>query len=250
VPRQLNSRSVRRSLDTPPTLAEDLLLDVITDISASMTGGNDALGLRHEAILILLEHLAAKRRQGLNSRLGPEKPSWYFQCRTFDKKNTCLDIGRVKLDSKSLPSIRRALLAPTFGGSSVLGPALHSSAADAGGWQGRHVRVVMSDFELYDKSVPDVLDRFADSAADVNLALVFGESDPGIDKNRVRVHSVSSPGDSPATVCELVLGVIRDACATHWSKAGGSATLAPQGRRHGAEGASADLEPPVGVQDS
>jgi hypothetical protein len=44
-----------------PVPTDDVLIDILDDESGSMWSGNDALGLRHEAALIALEHLAASR---------------------------------------------------------------------------------------------------------------------------------------------------------------------------------------------
>ena len=212
-PRRLNAAAVRRDLGPVPLSERDVLLDVIDDISGSMTGANDALGLRHEALLIYLEHIAAASRR---SRRG--RSNWYFQCRTFDDGGTCLDIERVKIDVPMVAAMRGALLGQTYGGSSNLGPALSSSIRSAAGWYGSHVRIVMSDFELFDASVDAVLASFAAAPADVNVGIVFRATPPpGLDPALVLVRSVSQD-DAPASVAML----LRDAvdCVLHQTQSG------------------------------
>jgi hypothetical protein len=208
--RRLNAATVRRQLGLLPDPGDDVLIEAIDDISGSMTGGNDALGLRHEALLIFLEHVidARCRRRG-----GRGRPSWYFQCRTFDNGGTCLDIERVELTPSSLGKLRNGLLGPTYGGSSNLGLSLRASIGDATGWKGKHLRVVLSDFELFDSSVPDVLEELASAPANVNLALVFRSPvPPTLDATRVQVHPVSSDTDSPEAVAMLIRDAVNGIC--------------------------------------
>jgi hypothetical protein len=209
--RRLNARAVRRQLGPVEFADEPVLLDLIDDISGSMTGGNDALGLRHESVLIYLEHLAASRsgRRGRASR----RPSWFFQCRTFDNGGSCLDLPLTEVAPTTLSRLRRALLGQTYGGSSNLGPALNASISSAQGWTGRHVRVVLSDFELFDSSVATVLESFATAPADLNLALVFRSPVPSmLDSTRIRVHHVNPDTDSPETVAMLIRDAVSAVC--------------------------------------
>lgn len=204
--RRLNSAQVSRRFQRPVPIERDFTIEVIDDISGSMTGGNDATGLRHEAILIFLEHLVrtAKSRRGRAAK-------WYFRSRTFDNGGSCLDIERTPLDPSRLPSLRTALLGKTYGGSSNLGPVLSASIADAHVTAGTLLRIVTSDFELFDPSVPQVLAHFATAKADLNVAIVFRSQPPTeLEDSDVRVHHVDPTTARPELVAELIHDAVHD----------------------------------------
>lgn len=167
-PRGLDSAGIRARLGPAPMpMIPPTLIQIITDLSGSMWGGNDANGLRHEAALIVAEHLASKATQ----RVVP----WALEVISFDTTST-FDIPATPVDRRAARALAPVLLAKESGGSSNLGPAL--SKAEGTNWPGPRALCVLSDFELFDSDVPSTLGAFAGSAADVVMALVFRSSPP------------------------------------------------------------------------
>lgn len=176
-----------------------------TDLSGSMAGGNDSAGLRHEALLIVAEHLAGRRRATGHS--------WHLRVHSFDDGGTSLDLPRTVVDRRQLRAIEPVLLGETYGGSSNLGPSLSSSIAESSNWgSGGIVRVVLSDFELFDANVPGVLRTFEDAPAELNVAVVFRSPVPeALDAGRVRTHHVDPVADAPETVAAVITDALADA---------------------------------------
>lgn len=202
--RHLDSTAIRRHLPRPVAPAMSLRIQLISDLSGSMHGGNDAAGLRHESALIALEHLAAGQRR---------RAPWEVEVLSFDL-NSAIDFGPAMLDRKGLAEVGRALLTNPSGGSSELGPSL--IAADR--WSGPRVLAVMSDMELFDSDVKRVLDRFIRSTAIEVVALVFRSAPPPqIIGTRVRVVHVDPRTTPPADI------------ARHLVEAANAAALAANG---------------------
>ncbi|MGI8806956.1 MAG: hypothetical protein ACR2KK_03775 [Acidimicrobiales bacterium] len=194
--RVLNGALVRRGLGSPlsPQNGHRALLQVITDLSGSMWGGNDAAGLRHEALLILAEHLASLAR-------GSRVP-WFLQVISFDTDSP-FDVGPIPLDRRRVTELARHLLARESGGSSCLGPSLASASASASAWDGPVALCVLSDFELLDNDPASVLRRFVFTPADARVAVVFRSPVPAeLDPNAVilrHVDPITDPAESVAT---------------------------------------------------
>lgn len=199
--RQLNSIAIRGGLTPAPTITRNWVLVIHTDLSGSMAGGNDALGLRHEVALIVAEHLAGRRRQGMG---------WAIRCHSFDDGGTSLDIDRTPLDRKGRRHLEQALLGTTYGGCSNLGPSLDTSIAETASWTDTGIiRIVLSDLELLDNDVPGVLNRFASAPADLNMALVFRASVPQqLEASSVATHRITPDTTSPEDLAQLVMDAI------------------------------------------
>ena len=133
----LKATEIRRSLPQAPRLSADALLTVDLDQSASVRGGNDVIGLRHELLLIALTHLGARRSPG----------HWYVRISTFDGASP-IALPCTRLDKKGLEAARRALPSASAGGSSILGPSLRNAQSNLDEFPGPQLLVVLSDFEL------------------------------------------------------------------------------------------------------
>jgi hypothetical protein len=207
-PRLLNAAAVRRNLSQAPRITRDWTIIVHTDLSGSMIGGNDAAGLRHEALLVLAEHLAATGRSDKGAR-------WHLRVHSFDDGFTCLDIERTPIDRRTVRSLERALLGETWGGSSNLGPSLRTSIAESGTWaKGGIVRVVLSDFELLDPDVPGVLQQLLAAPAEQNVAIAFRSPvPPALLGTAVATHHVDPSRDAAETVATIMAGTIAKAAA-------------------------------------
>lgn len=192
VDRVLDATAVRRALGAAPVPlgVHPALLQVLTDLSGSMWGGNDAAGLRHEALLVLAEHLAVASRRG--------RTPWYLEVISFDTSSP-FDLGPVPLERKRRKELATHLLAKEAGGSSCLGPSL--AIAEATTWRGPIARCVLSDFELFDADVPSVLHRFLLSPADVSMAVVFRSPVPAVlAGSDAVVHAVDPSRDKAEAV--------------------------------------------------
>lgn len=205
--RKLNSAVLRRTLSPAPLIVRDWVLIIQTDLSGSMSSGNDVLGLRHEVALVIAEHLARPRRRD---------GRWFLRCHSFDDGGTSLDIQRTPLDRKHLPQLERALLGATYGGSSNLGPSLETSITEAASWPDTGIiRMVLSDLELFDDDVPGVLDRFAMAPADLNLALVFRSSvPPQLEAGPAIAHHVDPDADTAEDLARLIMDEISKATSS------------------------------------
>jgi hypothetical protein len=201
--RQLDWSAIRRALPVAPTVTEDVLLDLLDDQSGSMWGGSDALNLRDEAALIAVEHLASRRSRS--------RAHWYVRVTTFDQ-NSPMELPVTRLDSKGLRAAERSLLNRSPGGSSNLGPALR--AVEAAGFPGRRLVAVMSDFQLFDSDVTQVLREFVESSADAVLALVFrSASPPQLAATRVQVAGIDPGTTGPAEIARHIVDFARAAVA-------------------------------------
>ncbi len=189
--RVLSSADVRRGLPPPPAITGPAFVDILTDLSGSMWGGNDAKGLRHEVALIALEHLASRR-----------STHWHTRITSFDQ-NSSLELPLTRLDTAGRRAAQKALLSASPGGSSNLGPCLRSVEAQAS--QMPRLLVVLSDFELFDPDLPAVYDDLRTSSATHVLALVFSSSPPAeLVATGVEVHRITPSGNPPADVARLI----------------------------------------------
>jgi hypothetical protein len=89
-----------------------MLIDVIFDESWSVRGGNDIVGLRHELILIALEHVCGVMQL---------KGKWYARISTFDMPSVF-----------DMPTTRLTWRGPNLA-QNVLLPALHLVVAPSSG---------------------------------------------------------------------------------------------------------------------
>jgi hypothetical protein len=198
--RQLDARSIRAALRRPPKLAFDAQIDVDFDESGSVTGGNDAVGHRHELTLIALEHLA--------SASGVSRGRWYVRIFTFDGGSS-IDLPLTRLDRKGLVLVRQALLSQSAGGSSRMGPSWRRAEATTGAVRGPRLAIVETDFELFDP-LPETLIEVVNSSATEVLAIALANEPPEVfTGTRVRTARVL-PDDDPA---DLASHIIEAACA-------------------------------------
>jgi hypothetical protein len=189
-PRVLSSAEVRRGLGRPPMVRGPAVVDLLSDLSGSMIGANDAKGLRHEAALIALEHLATGRGS-----------QWHARVFSFDM-NSPLDLALTPLDGRGRQAAQRALLSASPGGSSNLGPSLRAAEATAPSMP--RLLVVMSDFELFDMDLSSVYNLLANSTATHVLALVFTSDPPSaLVATGVEVHHIHA-SNKPADVARFI----------------------------------------------
>src|SRR5206468_3084701 len=116
-------------------------------------------------------------RAAIRRQLPPTPPRvrWSLRITTFDLHSP-KELAATRLDPAGLRAAERALLTQSPGGSSNLGPALHS--VETTGFAGHRLLVVLSDLELYDPDVDRILRELIESTADAVLALVFRASPP------------------------------------------------------------------------
>lgn len=194
----LDASKIRRTLSPPPRLDTDACMSVIFDPSASVSGGNDVIGLRFELVSIALAHLA--------SRTSAHR--WQVGISTFDEGSPN-ELALTRLDRKGLEAARRALLSSTSGGSSVLGPSLRSAEANLYRFPGPRLLVVLTDFELFDPNPHDVLVRLIDSSAQTVLAISLGNEPPDVlVRSRVRTARVIAT-DPPEILAQHVVEAAR-----------------------------------------
>jgi len=133
------------------------------DDSGSVTGGNDSIGRRYE------EAAEAVHRVGAACRCRNCRVSVVH----FDPRPDDCVIAEPVSDRAAISRVYESFRASAGTGSSNLGPALAmvpSLVAKTRGFD--HTLVVMSDFELFDADVPEVVSRFADFAGN-RLAVVL-----------------------------------------------------------------------------
>ena len=207
--RQLNRSALRRLLRSAPKLTHDALLDVIFDESWSVRGGNDTIGLRHEVILVTLEHLAA----GLQA-----KGKWYVRISTFDHPSV-FDLPITRLDRRGLAVVEDVLLRASPAGCSILGPSLNRAEQSATEFSGRYrLLVVLSDFELFDQSPMATLQELTRSSATCVLAVSLSNEPPAMLSNSHVLTARVLPSDAPTDLANHVLDAAR-ACSTLPNKA-------------------------------
>jgi hypothetical protein len=199
--RRLNRRDIRRQLRAAPRLQRDTLIDLIFDESWSVRGGNDTVGLRHELVLLALEHLGASRRSKLSARVA-----------TFDTPSV-FEMPTTRLTWRGLKFAEQVLLRGSAGGSSILGPSIRRAEESAPHHQDLdRLLVVLSDFELFDPSPEASMQRVIDSSADQVLAISLNNEPPYmLAESRVRTARVLA-SDSPADLANHVIDAAR-ACA-------------------------------------
>jgi len=192
--RQLNRQAVRRRLKAAPKPAGDTLIYIVLDESWSVRGGNDVVGLRHEILLIALEHLSA---EGRISR-------WHVQIATFDCPSV-FDLPVTKLDRRGRKLAQQVLLSASPGGSSILGPSLRRAEAGIAQFPGNRLLLVLSDYELYDTDPQASLAGLVNSAATEVLAISLNNFPPAmLSGSRVRTARIA-PGDDPASLANHVI---------------------------------------------
>jgi hypothetical protein len=178
----LNEEMLRRSLQPLPGLQQDAFFEIIFDESASVRGGNDVIGLRHDIVRVVLTHLARQRN----------KRSWFVHISTFDATSP-LDLDRTRLDKQGLSVVTRALRRPTAGGSSMLAPSLQRSSSRLVAFAGPTILLVLSDFELYDIDPAGALAALVDAPATHVVAVSLNTTPPNLLVNsRVLTTSVSA----------------------------------------------------------
>jgi hypothetical protein len=194
----LNATEIRRTLPPAPRLSNDAHLTVDLDESASVRGGNDVIGRRHELLLIALAHMCTPRSAG----------QWHVCISTFDNGSP-IDLPCTRLDKKGLEAAHRALLSTSSGGSSILGPSLRKTESNHNRLLGPRLLVVLSDFELFDPDPSGVLADLIDSSASEVLAISLQNEPPSIlVGSRVRTAHVR-PDDSPAVLARHVVEAAR-----------------------------------------
>jgi hypothetical protein len=195
--RQLNRSQIRRLLRASPKLRRDTLIDIIFDESWSVRGGNDVVGLRHELILIALEHLGGNfQRRG----------KWIARLSTFDMPSA-FELPATSLTRRGLKVAEEVLLRGSPGGCSILGPSLRRAEESASRFTGLdRLLVVLSDFELFDQPSPQAsLQKMIDSSATQVLAISLNNEPPDVlVDSRVRIARVAA-GDSPADLANHVI---------------------------------------------
>lgn len=199
LPRGLNRAAIRRLLRAAPKLLRDSLLDVITDESASVRGGNDVIGHRHELILIAAEHLAGVKAQA----------HWHIRVSSFDHPSV-FDLPITRLDRRGLHTAQQVLMRGSPGSSSILGPSLRRSEEAAARFRGPRLLVVASDYELYDQPDPvAVLAAMVTSTANEVLAISLNNEPPAALMN-TRVHTARiTAADAPADLANHIVDAAR-----------------------------------------
>jgi hypothetical protein len=207
MPRKLDAKEIRASLRRPPRLFSHALIDVILDESGSVTGGNDAVGHRHELTMIAFEHLASARSRG----------QWHVRIFTFDGGSP-IDLPLTRLDRKGLALVRQALMSESAGGSSRLGPSWRKAEATSSYFYGQRLVIIETDFELFDPLPELVLREVVNSSATAVLAMSLANEPPGVfTDTRVGTARVLA-GDSPADLANYIVDA---ACACVSVQVGG-----------------------------
>jgi hypothetical protein len=200
--RRVSLKAIAGQLRPAPAIRQDTLVDIIFDESASVRGGNDVIGLRHEVALVVVEHLVAVKSQG----------KWYLRVSTFDDYSV-YDLAITVLDRQGLRLARDVLLRQCPGGSSVLGPSISRAEDAALRFVGsKRVLAVFSDYELYDFDPTAAMRNMIDSSADEVVAVSLNNEPPAqFIGSRVRTARVLA-SDTPADLANHVLDAVR-ACS-------------------------------------
>ena len=194
----LNEETLRRSLQPLPSLQQDAYFEIIFDESASVRGGNDVIGLRHDIVRVVLTHLARQRN----------KRSWFVQISTFDATST-LDLDQTRLDKRGLSVVTRALRSPTAGGSSMLAPSLQRSSSRLVSFTGPTILLVLSDFELYDIDPVGALTALVEAPATHVVAVSLNAEPPNLlVDSRVVTTSVSAES-APIDLARPIVGAAK-----------------------------------------
>jgi hypothetical protein len=164
-PRQLDWKRTLRELPRCPRPSRPALIQVIDDHSGSVLGGNDASGLRSEALAIALHRISESS--------GGE---WSFSYTVFDHLAPA-ELEATKLNRRGVSQAEAVLMTPPTGSTSSLARAL-ADAERAAPRNTDRLLMVMSDFELIEPDVSGVLRQFINSSADHKVALVLRSQPP------------------------------------------------------------------------
>lgn len=195
------TRATLAALNPPPDSLKRLHLQIISDLSGSMSGTNDAAGLRHEAALI-----AVQRITGFGVRGRRPRVKLTAELLSFDL-TTALDLATIDVDRSGFRSVERALLSAPLGGSSNLGPALQRAEQNL---PSPCLRVILSDFELFDPDTRGVISRASNSTVEHTLALVFRSAPPSdLQGPHLTVKRVDPDNDPATVVANLIIGALQ-----------------------------------------
>jgi hypothetical protein len=198
-----SSGSIRRSqpevsfrLGNPGRPAkEPTLLIVVADDSGSVIGpaGADPVSNRYEESRRAFEVVA---RRGSKHELGAVLH--------FDSPTSC-DVPPTPLTRTGLRRLGRGLRTPhDAAGTSYLGPSLTQATRLAVGHpQHRTTLVILSDFELFDSNIDEVLTDVADFPGEVHAVVLGGTKLSGLLDSRVQVTPVTYD-DAPGSVARAV----------------------------------------------
>ena len=179
-----------------------LNLQLILDLSGSMWGGNDALGLRFELALLAIQALAA----GPKRRVPRLLPRIAVEVFTFDL-STHLDTPSIRVDRAGLKQLENLLLSAPLGGSSALGPALDKADSTL---KTPCLRVIETDFELLDPDPQAVIAAVGASPVDHTVAMSFRSAPPQeLGGERVTVHHIDPERDDRSVVARHIVDAAR-----------------------------------------
>lgn len=192
----LSARSVvdrhERPIELPPIgpcPRHACLTVFVCDDSGSVVGGNDCVGLRYSEAALAVEHLRQRHRCG--RELGAVLH--------FDRR-TGYDARPTRLDRSGMLSLKRSLQAPPMcAGTSELSAALSDAEKLVRAHPKHRVALcVMSDFELFDEDVDQVLERLCSFPGLVHAVVLQSEPPPVLAQHGVvvtRIRWESERGD-------------------------------------------------------
>ncbi len=193
-----NQPKVSYQLGNPgrPSL-EPTITIVITDDSGSVIGpaGADPVSNRYEE--------ASRAFRAIGRRGGRHELGAVLH---FDTP-TSGDIGPTPLTRGGLERLRSGLHVPRdAAGTSYLGPSLNAAAALANRYTSHEATlVILSDFELFDDDIAQVLDDLAEFPGGVHAVVLGGTAMNGVLHDRIRV-TTANYDDAPGTVARAVFG--------------------------------------------
>jgi hypothetical protein len=203
--RNPNDAPVLIAFDSGTQVVRGITIDHVEIPTVRFRGG----ATRGESVAVTNARMldrAAIRRQ---LPAPPSRLRWHLRLTTFDL-NSPKELPTTRLDARGLRAAEHALLARSPGGSSHLGPALHS--VESTPFAGRRILVVLSDFELYDPNPVDVLVKLIGSSADTVSTIVFRAPPPAaLIGTRVDVTSID-PHTSVAA--DIATHIVTTACNT------------------------------------
>ncbi|MFI5709010.1 hypothetical protein [Kribbella sp. NPDC051620] len=176
---------------------EPTITIVITDDSGSVIGpaGADPVSNRYEEAWRAFQAIG---RRGSRHELGAVLH--------FDTP-TSGDIGPTPLTTGGLQRLRSGLHVPRdAAGTSYLGPSLNAATAMANHYTNHEATlVVLSDFELFDDNIGNVIDDLAKFPGDVHAVVLGGTPMNDVLHDRIRV-TPANYDDAPGTVARAVFG--------------------------------------------
>jgi hypothetical protein len=198
--RQLSQADTKKMLLSLPNVdlkGSPLHIQAIFDLSGSMWGGNDALGLRFEVLLVAVQKLLS----GFG-RKGRRGPKLTVEVISFDLTSR-IELAPTLIDRRSFATLEAALLSASLGGSSNLGPALaHGESTRTSPC----LRVIMTDFELFDPDPGAVLASAASSTVEHTVALSFrGRPPAALVGDRMSLHHIDPTHAERGVVAEHVI---------------------------------------------